>query len=84
MLAFLIKCKFSRNALHRKKKTNAYIGWLQTRHNRSSSLSERSFFKNTREILLIYSLTINGNWTKTKVKGLNDTNVTRSCELNKS
>ena len=24
------------------------------------------------------------NWAEAKVKGLNDTNVTRSCELNKS
>ena len=61
MLAFFIECKFSRNALHRKKKTNAYIGWLQTRHNRSSSLSEHSISRNASEILLIYSLTINGN-----------------------
>ena len=34
-------------------------------------------------MLFIYSLTINGNITETKVKGLNDTNVTRSCEFNK-
>ena len=50
-----------------KKKTNAYIGWLQTRHNRSSSLSEHSISRNASEILLIYSLTINGNWRETKV-----------------
>ena len=84
MLAFFIKCKFSCNALHRKKKANAYIGWLQIRHNRSSSLSENSLSKNASESLLIYSLTINKNWTETKVKGLNDTKLTRSRELNKS
>ena len=39
-LAFLFKCKFSPNALQKtNKQTNAYISWLQTRHNRSSSLN---------------------------------------------
>ena len=37
MLAFLIKYKFSRNALQKKK--SAYIGWLKKRLNRSSSLN---------------------------------------------
>ena len=60
------------------------IGWFQTRHKRSFSLNEHSFSKNAHEIFLIHSLMINGNWAETQVQKLNETNVTRSCELNKS
>ena len=83
MVAFLIECKFSRNALHRKK-TNAYIGRLQTRHNRSSNLSDHSIYKRC-EWNFAY-LFVNDQWKLNRNKGkwLNDTNEIRSCGLNKS
>ena len=65
-----------------KKKTNAYIGWLQTRHNRSSNLSEHSISKKC-EWNFAY-LFVNDQWKLNRNKGkwLNDTNEIRSCELN--
>ena len=67
MVAFLIECKFPRNALHRKKKQTLLLaGYKHATIDRLTWVIIQ-FIKDASEILLIYSLTINGNWTETKV-----------------
>ena len=65
-------------------KKKRYIGRLQTRHNRSSNLSELSISKKC-EWNFAY-LFVNDQWKLNRNKGkwLNDTNEIRSCGLNKS
>ena len=88
-LAFLFKRKFSRNALQKKtnkqtnKQTLILVGYKHATIDRLVWINIR-FLKMRVKICLYIRERI---WAETKVKageGLNDTNVTRSCELNKS
>ena len=61
---FMLRVRISSSQITQYKR----LSWLITNTPQSSSLNENSFCTTEKENLLVYSLTINGNYAETKEK----------------